>query len=313
MAILSQNISSPNACRGPEAGKRIGAVVVTYFPDGGFLGRLANMAAQADVTIVIDNTTDASISERLAEAVRSLGYEIISNEKNLGVATALNLGVQAAVGHGVDWILFFDQDSEPLKNFRDALRVVLCDYSGGAPLGIVGSTYVSHGTEKQVVGDAGAISYGPVDSVITSGSAYAVSMLSRLGRFKDKYFIDMIDVEYCWRASANGFQVLRITTPLLSHSIGAPTYYSILGMRTGTSNHAALRRYFMARNAVLLAREYFTKKPRATMGILIAQLKGLLLVALFEREKVKKVGFLFRGFWDGIAKVSLSDDLVRWI
>ena len=38
--------------------------------------------------------------------------EIILNKENLGIATALNIGVRKALENGYEWILTMDQDPE---------------------------------------------------------------------------------------------------------------------------------------------------------------------------------------------------------
>src|SRR6202044_2225279 len=95
-----------------------------------------------------------------------------------------------------------------------------------------------------------------VKSVITSGSLIPLAVHAAVGAFRDEFFIDYVDSEYCFRARAQGYRVIRTTQPLMSHTIGAPTRHSLLGLSKWTTNHSPDRRYYIARNDTVMLREY---------------------------------------------------------
>lgn len=276
-------------------------VVVTYFPAEDVERRLMAIAKQVDVLVVIDNSASEAVTSRLEPIVARMSAHLISNCDNLGVATALNQGVAFARTRDAARVAFFDQDSEPVDEFRSEMDSVRSNYNRAAPLGILGCNYIQADRLKAHF-PADRMGFVSVDHVITSGSMYDVAMLTKLGRFKDEFFIDGIDIEYCWRALANGYCVCRTKRPLMFHVLGNPVQHTFLGRNLGTSNHPAFRRYFMARNAVLILREYFLRLPRPALHLLNIHLKGLVLLSAFEAHRAKKLGFVFLGLWHGLQR-----------
>ncbi len=277
-------------------------VVVTYFPSYDIVARLREIAAVVDELVVVDNGSSTEQSALLLQGASTIGYRLVSNGNNLGVATALNQGVRLAQSNGAAWVVFFDQDSDPAKQFRSEIDRILHRYSGERPLGIVGCNHFLVGSLKPRFPDADPedTGYVEVSAVITSGSVYAMSMLSRLGPLRDEYFIDCVDTEYCWRALANGYAVCRTTKPLITHSIGSPESCRILWRSLTSFNHSPMRRYFIGRNNVLLFREYFVRRPKDSIDLLGYVLKTALKICLVEQGKRTKLACLFVGIWHGL-------------
>ena len=73
------------------------AVVVTYHPDPGFPDRLDRVRPQVGRVVVVDNGSSPPAREMLRNAAGP-DVELILNDANLGVATALNQGVAARLG-----------------------------------------------------------------------------------------------------------------------------------------------------------------------------------------------------------------------
>ena len=290
--------------KGEHSDRIVCGVVITYLPSDGIADRLAAIAEQVDILAIVDNSASSAVSARMERLAGELGAHLISNAQNLGIATALNQGAGFAAAHRADWVVFFDQDSKPIKDFRREIENVWTSYRESAPLGIVGCNYIMAGTATARFPTNGTNpdNYFPTDSVITSGSAYEMAMMSKLGPFKDAFFIDGVDIEYCWRALTNGFGVCRTDKPLLEHALGAPSYHNFLGRSLGTSNHRAFRRYFMMRNAILIFREYFFRLPRLSLHLLGVQLKWAILLCAFETDKRRKLGLAFRGLWHGLIR-----------
>jgi len=49
--------------------------------------------------------------------------------------------------------------------------------------------------------------------------------------------------------------------PITERSLGETEIHWLLWRKTGTLNHSALRRYYMTRNHILLAKEYIFSEP----------------------------------------------------
>jgi rhamnosyltransferase len=298
---MSEAVTNASA---EHSSRKVCGVVVTYHPPEGILDRLGQIAKHVDALVIVDNTATAATTGELERASIRLSAHLISNAKNLGIATALNQGVAFARAHEAARVAFFDQDSKPAEEFRGELENIWSNYDGVRPLGIIGSNYVLAGyiDPQYPTESSDNRNYIPADHVITSGSVYDMAMLSKLGPFEDEYFIDCVDIEYCWRALTNGYAVCRTTKLLLEHALAAATYGSILGHKFGTSNHPPFRRYFIGRNSVLVFRDYFFRLPRPSLHYIFVQFKSALLMCIFERNRCKKLGYLFRGLCHGLLR-----------
>jgi rhamnosyltransferase len=144
-------------------------------------------------------------------------------------------------------------------------------------------------------------SWEEVESVITSGSLARLSTLDRIGAFRDEFFIDYVDSEYCFRARAKGYRVIKTRQPLMSHAIGASTRHAILGIHKWTSNHSADRRYYMARNDTVMLKEYGRFRWGSwALKSLGRRVRTCKRIAFYEDAKLSKIAAVARGWWDGV-------------
>src|SRR5471032_290705 len=116
----------------------MGVVVVFYWPDEKCVSR-ANRLSEAGLCVVVDNT------EQLLDPTSiGLGERIIyiPNGANLGIAAAINQGVDRLIRAGCSSALIFDQDSEPTVELLEALPRLLVDAtSDGQRVALIGSAY----------------------------------------------------------------------------------------------------------------------------------------------------------------------------
>src|ERR1700761_1113736 len=89
--------SAGGAAKRADGRERTSAVVVTYEPGPELVDNLTMLWPQVDTLIVVDNGSSPPRREVLGAAVSTLGLELIENGSNLGIATALNYGVQRAM------------------------------------------------------------------------------------------------------------------------------------------------------------------------------------------------------------------------
>jgi rhamnosyltransferase len=122
-----------------------------------------------------------------------------------------------------------------------------------------------------------------------------------IGVFREEFFIDYVDLEYCCRARAKGYFVIRTRKPIMSHAIGAITRHSVLWMKKWTFNHSADRRYYIARNDTVMLREYgnygFGLWALKSFGRSVRLCKR---IALYEQMKTSKMIAVAQGWWDGV-------------
>jgi len=169
-------------------------------------------------------------------------------------------------------------------------------------LGVIGSGYREFNNPLHVQKDAiHGDNWEEVASVVTSGSLIPLKTHVAVGAFREDFFIDHVDTEYCFRARAKGYRVIRTRRPIMSHSIGAISRHEVLWMKKWTFNHAAERRYYIARNDTVMLREFghyiFGLWALKSFGRCVRLCKR---IALYEEMKTSKIVAVAQGWWDGV-------------
>jgi rhamnosyltransferase len=115
-----------------------------------------------------------------------------------------------------------------------------------------------------------------------------------VGPFRDDFFIDFVDNEYCLRLRREGYRVLRANRAILEHAVGDITRYGPII----ATNHSPLRRYYKTRNRFVVFREYLSTFPGHCLFDLVRLTKEIGSIILFEDEKWAKLRMMWRGWRD---------------
>lgn len=281
---------------------KVAAVVVTYHPDNGFPERLTRLAQQVCKVIVVDNGSDRDALLMLRESASSLNVDLIENERNLGVASALNQGARIVLSQGYSWILTLDQDSKPEPEMVDRLVSAYVNHPKNEAVAVVASIPVDEQSGRAELAElCDGEESSEVTTILTSGSLLVGPILVSTGMFREDFFIDYVDAEYCLRARKAGYSIILACKARLLHNLGTPTYHRFLWKsRVVTTNHSPMRRYYITRNRVLLMKEYALQEPSWTVGELQAFLKEVAKMLLFETSRKRKVKFFLRGVVDAL-------------
>jgi len=246
--------------------QNICAVIVTYHPDTDFIERVKRINQQVGGVVVIDNHSSKACLHMIRKLSTEMGVHLILNEENLGVATALNQGVRYAIDLGYTWVLTMDQDTYAYPTMVQNLITAYNDCPFREKVGMVGSSYREGNTGKYIPcgKENGNRSWLEVRGVITSGSLIAVPVFERVGPFREDFFIDLIDTEYCHRLRLAGYKLIITPRISMQHFIGNHGIIRNLSTKTIMPlNYPPFRSYYITRNTLLLARSSdFWKEPR---------------------------------------------------
>jgi len=252
--------------------------------------------------VVVDNNSGSADLRALGQLPLELGIHLIFNNENLGIGTALNQGVQWAQRQGYTWVLTLDQDSVVASDMISTLVSVHGEFPERQKLAIIGSNYKDPNSDRMFL-DLCRNSeprWREVKTVITSGSLLSLAAYSTIGSFREEFFMDCIDLEYCLRARSRGFKIVLACRPLMQHTIGATSMHRLPWKSTGTSNHSPVRRYYMTRNHIALVREYLRSEPKWALATLYSRLKSTILMCLFEGNRFRKLSYTAIGVLDGL-------------
>lgn len=283
-------------------GKEICAIAVTYHPDAGFPARFARVLPQVGRLVIVDNGSSETQVSLLKKFADNPSISLLPNFANLGIAAALNRGIHRARALGFRWALLLDQDSCVDDFMVQTLISVRAAFPDRDRLAIVGSGFrAANETLPPESADDRPEDWAEAESVITSGSLLALGAHAVIGAFREEFFIDSVDTEYCFRARAMGYRVIRTKRTTMQHSIGAICRHRLLGFSKWTFNHTADRRYYIARNDTVMLREY----GNYAMGMWALKSLGRCVrlckrIALYEERKGQKVAAVAQGWWDGV-------------
>jgi rhamnosyltransferase len=275
------------------------AVIVTYHPSSRMLENIPKAAAQAQGLVVVDNGSNPDELNLLRATSQTLGFDLIEEGENLGLAEALNQGVRWAKNEGYPWVILFDQDSTVTEGFIDQMFSGWEVHPDRDRVGSVHPKYVDPdtGVEPRV---RRASDGGPISS-LTSGALMPVWIFDKIGWFASEYFIDCVDTEYCLRVRAAGYLIADSRQAVLLHHVGHPKKTGLLGSRFRPSNHSALRRYYMSRNRVVVHRKYFRVFPSWVLQSMYESLRETVKCFLGEQDRARKFRNFLLGTWDGLA------------
>jgi len=247
------------------------ALVVTYFPQTQPLAALLlGLAPQVERILVIDNTPIED--RRVLILINELSLpqvELLRLGTNLGIAKALNVGIERAVLAGATHVLLSDQDSQPTKAMvAGLLRAYSELVARGLRVGAVGPTFTDHHTGvtypfqvkvpyKFLYGHAlPSIEFPLIETftLITSGTLIPVTAFADVGMMNENFFIDHVDIEWCHRARAKGFKLFGTTYATMVHHFG-DAYLNVwfFGWRK-ESAYSPVRMYYRIRNFVVLCK-----------------------------------------------------------
>jgi len=287
-------------------------VIVTYFPDENTLSYLGNLPKHCRDVYVIDNTP----VPHTVSLPNDENLHVERLNQNQGLSKAFNIGIELAASQGHRNIFVFDQDTrilpsyfEKMLQFKNAVddrysNCALCvpnflDRNSGtfAKYPIISRYSVRHRTCDNLESES------PEDALIaiTSGTLIDYEIYRQIGPFRDDYFIDFIDNEYCLRVYRRGFRIAVNCDVTIDHAIGQRENRRFLSLSIKPNHHHPVRRYYIARNGVRTALEYFKPYPSYAVLILARFVHEILSILLYERKVAKKLKFFSIGVRDGIA------------
>jgi rhamnosyltransferase len=281
----------------PPHAPRVCAVVVTYNPHPTFIDNIAALGAQAGHIVVVDNGSSGETEQQLRELEARQDCTVIRNHQNLGIAAALNLGVNHAIGVGFDWVATFDQDSRISDGFISRMLETYQQAEHPEKVALIAPTYVDR--ESGVHQPLMRASDGEILVTMTSGNMLPSSAILEVGAFDESLYMDYVDIEFCLRARQKGMLIIQ-SPAVLFHSPGRLTHHRFFGFGFGTTNHSAERRYYITRNRIRLLVPYAADWPWVWREIK-AMFAEAAKIALVEENKWKKFRAMAAGTADALS------------
>ena len=300
----------------PSASNRVFAIVVAYLPDADVLRALLDaLLTQTAGVFMVDNTpADDRRVEALCAALPQQALRLIRLGDNLGIARALNVGIDAALAAGATHLLLSDQDSLPAPDMVAALLTAMDDLQrAGQRVGAVGPSYTDRHTgitfpfqaevpNKFFYGHRRPDATCPTVealTLITSGTLIPTPVLREVGPMREDFFIDHVDIEWGHRARAAGYALFGVGPAVMFHRMGDQAlrvWY--FGWRQ-ESAYSQVRVYYRIRKFVALCRLPFIpwrwklRNAWYWLGFVYTQ-------TVFGQQRLAALRMAVRGLRDGL-------------
>lgn len=283
------------------------AAIVLFEPESElYLDSIQSIIDANVVPIVFDNSEGEErrrqIRRKLQERHGKCEFFYLSAEGNVGLAAAYNKCIERAELLGnFEGIFLLDQDStvpsQSLLNLLTSYERISRHLAVGVIAGMaMRQDFIPYRVYKQRPTNAYLGSLLPVRIAPSSFSLIPFSALRTVGRFYDDFFIDHIDVDFCFRCRNAGLLVAIDPESPFPHKIGHGLV-SVLGYAISPIS-SPFRHYYQARNIVLSARRRGASLVDMVME-LIKRFVVIGVVGVASGQLLKRYRFAFLGMWDG--------------
>ncbi len=240
------------------------------------LGSLVDNSYPLKKIILIDNGSDDGSTVVLKKyAADHPLIHFISNERNLGFAAGINIGIKIGLVENADY--FFVLNNDTILD-RDCIKLLINEMQKSGEVGITGPTIFYYNNRSRVWHGGGHYDLLRMGIVIpgknkiatdthrssipvtfVTGCAMMInsSLIKHIGLFDERYFLYHEDVDFCLKTSRHNFKIHYVPTAKVWHKI------DIAHQRT-----TPFVLYHMGRSRILFLRKNFTF-PYVFYGILL--------------------------------------------
>lgn len=248
--------------------KHVVGIVITYnISEKELLQNISTYIQFVNEIIIVDN----SDNDKFKINIHSNRIKTISMGENKGIAAGLNVGMQYAINNEYKFALTMDQDSRfnnnLIKYYFDNYREDVIIYS---PVYLIERKKTKKYSTPTI----------ELYWTMTSGNLVNVDLYKKVGEFKEDFFIDVVDYEYCLRSRKSGYKILQCNDAKLIHNPGITKHKRFLLWKFKYGYMSPSRMYYQIRNLLVVANEFKSIKAR-----LIVLIKFLKILLFFENKK----------------------------
>lgn len=245
----------------------VAAVVLSWNGRDDTLAALRSLAGEEVDTIVVDNASEDGSAGAVAQEFPAV--ELVQNDRNLGYAGGMNVGIRRALELGADHVLLLNNDVEVEPG---AVAALVSEADGAGAL----SPLITFASHPETVWYAGA-SFDPKrgyhgrhrgfgrpaaeftgvsETERACGAAMLIprAALTKVGLFDEKLFAYHEDTDWSLRARSAGLPVRVVPAARVRHKVSATT--------GGEGSATAI--YFSVRNLLLITERYAPLGPVGT-------------------------------------------------
>lgn len=285
------------------------ALVVCYNPDDRILLNLVEILSTQTRKILLLNNGGLGI-EFLSKIIYFKNVEIVDFNGNVGLPKALNAGMKIAIEAAAEWVVTFDQDSQPpADHVASLVRAWQVKSAQGFKVGAIGPVFVDDrdpsirypfympsGLVVRRVTDPVSDGCAETGVLITSGMLVATKVWQDQLRYCDPLFVDFVDTEWCFRATSRGYHLFGCFNVEMRHRPSDRKPIRLPGILL--FGYSPLRRYYYFRNTL-----WVLKMPHVSLAfkLRIALGSGIRIFTspFVDKSFFKSLKGVLRGLVDG--------------
>lgn len=260
-------------------------VMITYNPDSSVVNNLNALIKQVSYVMIIDNGSDKKNLIQMSDFINENKVKILINESNMGIAYALNQGLNEAISRNFKLMLTMDQDSNLLDGCVDKMIRVLNENNS---LISVGPNF----NNKLVMSDK---DYFEVDSLITSGNLFYTTSAKSIGGFTSDLFIDGVDFDFSLSLRASQGKLAIVKDAKMNHMLGEIIYIKIFNNTFQFNIHSPLRHYYMYRNHYYIMSKFIFSFTKYCLKKELGMWKYFLEVIFVHPNKKENIQMILKG------------------
>lgn len=288
-----------------QSDPRVVAVISAFHPPLDLPERVKQLNQQVVHTVVVDDGSDLQGTSPVLQELAELGCTVVRMPDNVGIAAALNAGIETALKDwSPDFVVTLDQDSALDDGYiAAALETYAAAHAGGIDVGLV-SAQSHNGLNVPLLSRRAP--FPQAFDPLQSGAVIPVSTLKTAGLLDGRLFIDCVDSEYNLRVRSHGLATLIGKGCNMTHALGQAQpmmlfgwHVSVLGRKRHVHSHAPFRVYYMTRNNIHLWRQYGARFPVWLLRRLRFQVESDVFRLLYGANRKGQYRAFARGFLDG--------------
>lgn len=253
--------------------------------------------------LLIENSSDKTIIQKIRTAYPNLA--IIENKKNLGYAGGNNIGIQAAIARGVEYIFLLNND---VSLEKDVLKKCVSAMEKSPSCGACQPVIVAS-QKKGIIWSAGTQLFFGYPRLFLKGKKlqkngiktspfglvgcailFRRTALQKTGLFDEALFLFHEETDWCIRAKKMDYSLLIISNAIVCHKIS-----TTIGM------FSKIYFYYTGRNWLLVGKKNFS----FFFYLYIFSTEFLIrfpyyLYHAIKKGQIRMIKFYLKGLFDGI-------------
>jgi rhamnosyltransferase len=269
---------------------KIATIITLYHPQETIFRNIKKLLPLVSNIYLVINSP---LKEKFTQKLLSIPKVTILHNKgnNLGIAKALNKGLEQAKKDHISWLLTMDQDSYfekedltlLLQEFKQLPKEELLIFSP-----IHNNKFLQKNTQTNIQ---------EIDFIMTSGNIVNVDLAYKIGKYNEELFIDEVDHDFCFRAKIHNYKIFQCTSIALQHTLGVPhSKYASINI------YPPIRLYYMIRNYLYIRKRYKKKDTLFFKKRDFYLIKFFLKQLIFGSKRKEKVFMIVQGIYSFYTK-----------